>query len=98
MSDTAESLACLIWAIRAGDTTARGRVLERFAPWLRLMARLQTGAVGQGKFDPSDIAQQTLLEAGRGLPGFLGNTEPELLAWLRQILAHQLAHEVRRYR
>ena len=98
MSDSTESIAGLFRAIRDGDQAAQARILERFAPWLRLMARLQTGAAGQGKFDSSDIAQQTLLEACRGLPGFLGNTEPELLAWLRQILAHVLAHEVRRYR
>jgi RNA polymerase sigma-70 factor (ECF subfamily) len=42
--------------------------------------------------------QQTLLEAFRDLPKFRGSSEGELLAWLRQILAHVLAHEIRRYR
>ena len=45
-----------------------------------------------------DIVQQTLFEACRDLEQFRGQTEPELLAWLRQILAHVLAHEIRRYR
>jgi RNA polymerase sigma-70 factor, ECF subfamily len=98
MNDSTEHIFGLFQAIRDGDPAAQVRVLERFAPWLRLMARLQTGAAGQGKFDPSDIAQQTLLEACRDLPKFLGNTEQQLLAWLRQILAHVLAHELRRYR
>jgi RNA polymerase sigma-70 factor, ECF subfamily len=34
----------------------------------------------------------------RALPQFRGGTEKELTAWLRQILAHALAHEIRRYR
>ena len=51
----------------------------------------------RGEFDASDIVQQTLLEACRDLPQFRGGTEGELLAWLRQVLAHVLAHEFRRY-
>jgi RNA polymerase sigma-70 factor (ECF subfamily) len=39
-----------------------------------------------------------MLEACRALPQFRGRTEAELAAWLRQILAHVLAHEIRRYR
>jgi RNA polymerase sigma-70 factor (ECF subfamily) len=73
-------------------------VLQRYRPWLHIMARLQLGARFQGKFDASDIVQQTLLEACRDLPMFRGRTEAELLAWLRRILAHVLGHEIRRYR
>jgi RNA polymerase sigma-70 factor (ECF subfamily) len=72
--------------------------LLRFRPWLHLLARLQLGARFQGKFDASDVVQQTLLEACRDLPNFRGRTEAELLAWLRRILAHVLGHEMRRYR
>ena len=41
--------------------------------------------------------QQTLLEAIKAFPQFRGSTEAELTAWMRQILAHALAHEIRRY-
>jgi len=92
------NLPQLLSAQRDGDKGARAAVLEPFQPWLRLLARLQIDAEFQGKFDPSDIAQQTLLEAYRDLPKFRGQSEPELLAWLRQILAHVLAHEIRRHR
>jgi RNA polymerase sigma-70 factor (ECF subfamily) len=51
----------------------------------------------RGKFDPSDIVQQTLLEAVRAWPQFRGRTEAELAAWLRQILARVLTHEARHY-
>jgi RNA polymerase sigma-70 factor (ECF subfamily) len=92
------NLPQLLSAQRDGDEAARAAVLEPFQPWLRLLARLQIDAEFQGKFDPSDIAQQTMLEAYRDLPKFRGQSEPELLAWLRQILAHVLGHEIRRHR
>jgi RNA polymerase sigma-70 factor, ECF subfamily len=71
--------------------------LERYRSWLGLLARLQVEPRFRAKFDPSDIVQQTLLEAVRGWPRFRGNSEAELSAWLRQILAHVLAHEIRRF-
>jgi RNA polymerase sigma-70 factor (ECF subfamily) len=72
--------------------------LVRFRPWLDLIARLQVESCFRGKFDASDIVQQTLMEAWRASAQFRGKTEAERVAWLRQILARVLAHEVRRYR
>jgi RNA polymerase sigma-70 factor (ECF subfamily) len=87
----------LLEAIRRGDETAPGRLVQRYRAWLLLLAQLQLGRRLQGKFDASDVVQQALLEACRALPQFRGGTEGELQAWLRQILAHVLAHEVRNY-
>ena len=71
--------------------------LIRFRPWLTLLARTQVDHGYQGKFDASDLVQQTLIEAWKSAEQFRGKTEAERMAWLRQILAHVLAHEVRRY-
>jgi RNA polymerase sigma-70 factor (ECF subfamily) len=71
--------------------------LERYRDWLLLLARLQLDRRLQAKVAASDVVQITLLEAGRAFPQFRGGSEAELLAWLRGILAHVLAHEVRRY-
>jgi RNA polymerase sigma-70 factor (ECF subfamily) len=85
-------------ALRRNDPAARDLLVARYRSWLQLLARLQVESQFQGKFDASDLVQQTLLEACRDLSQFHGQTEAELLAWLRQILAHVLAHELRRYR
>ncbi len=72
--------------------------LARFRPWLSLIARMQVDSRLQGKFDTSDVVQQTLMEAWRSASKFRGSTDAERIAWLRKILAHVLAHEVRQYR
>lgn len=69
--------------------------LERYRSWLGFLARMQTGDRSPGRFSESDIVQQTMLEACRDLPQFRGKTEPELMAWLKKILAHVLAHRLR---
>jgi RNA polymerase sigma-70 factor (ECF subfamily) len=98
MPENSPASTRLLAALRQGDAAARGEILLGYQPWLQLLARMQIDTRFQGKVAASDIVQQTLLEACRDLPQFRGTTEPELLAWLRQILAHVLAHEIRRYR
>jgi RNA polymerase sigma-70 factor (ECF subfamily) len=41
--------------------------------------------------------QQTFLEAYRDFPHFAGQTEKELMAWLRRILVRNLADQVKRH-
>lgn len=71
---------------------------EVYRPWLNLLARLQLDSLFLGKFDASDIVQQTLLEAHRCRAQFRGNTPQQYRAWLRGILQNVVRHEVRRYR
>src|SRR5688572_15075563 len=92
------SFETLLDHARRGDAPAQGNLLRRFEPWLGLLARVQLESHFQAKFDASDVVQQALMEAVRAFPQFRGSTEAELTAWLRQILAHALAHEIRRYR
>jgi RNA polymerase sigma-70 factor (ECF subfamily) len=84
-------------APRPDDEPMPAAVLERHRIWLTLLARLQVDGRFRGKFDPSDVVQQTLLEAVRAWPQFRGRTEAELSAWLRRILARVLTHEARHY-
>jgi RNA polymerase sigma-70 factor (ECF subfamily) len=76
---------------------AHGRSLERYRAYLRFLAGLHFDARLSGKLDPSDVVQQTLLQAYEKLDQLRGQTEPELAAWLRRILANNLAEAVRQF-
>jgi len=71
--------------------------LNRFRSYLRFLARIQLGPRLQTKLDDSDLVQQTLLQAHRGMAQFRGASSQELAGWLRQILAHNLTHAIRDY-
>lgn len=87
----------LIRQAHAGDTDALGRLLGSYGNYLHLLARVQVDRRLQGKVDPADVVQETYLEAHRHFAVFRGQSESEIAAWLRQILAGIISNLVRRY-
>jgi RNA polymerase sigma-70 factor (ECF subfamily) len=87
----------LIRRCRKGEAPAREQLFDRYRHYLQVLARAQLGRHLRTKCDPSDIVQLTLLEAHRDFGEFQGSREPELLAWLRRILAHNLFNEARHF-
>jgi RNA polymerase sigma-70 factor (ECF subfamily) len=88
----------LVARARAGDEAARGRLLELYRNYLRLVARTLVSQPLQARLDASDLVQETFLKAYREFACFLGTTEHELVAWLRQILVRTVADQVKRHR
>jgi RNA polymerase sigma-70 factor (ECF subfamily) len=87
----------LLRLARKGDGEALGRLLELYRNYLTLLARLQVGRRLQSKVDAADLVQDTFLKAHNRFAQFRGETEAELIAWLRQILAWSAANLVRQY-
>jgi RNA polymerase sigma-70 factor (ECF subfamily) len=87
----------LIERARRDEAQARDRLLESFRNYLHLLARTSIDASLQGKADASDLVQETMLKAHQRFEQFRGRSEGELAAWLRQILARNLADLARRY-
>jgi RNA polymerase sigma-70 factor (ECF subfamily) len=71
--------------------------LEPYRNYLYLLARLQLDPGLRSILDPSDVVQQTLLKAQTGREQFRGQSEGELLAWLRTILARVLTDLARKH-
>jgi RNA polymerase sigma-70 factor (ECF subfamily) len=93
----APDLDALLVLARGGDAEALGRLLERYRHYLLLLCDLQIGRRLQSKAEAADVVQETFLEAYRDFGQFRGGGEGQLLAWLRQVLARNLANLVRHY-
>jgi RNA polymerase sigma-70 factor (ECF subfamily) len=95
-------LACLFSAWIVGLVTVSdqpstdGYALEKYREYLRLLASQQLAAKFRGKVDASGVVQETLWEAHRELERGAKVDSGARLAWLRRILANNLADEVRR--
>jgi RNA polymerase sigma-70 factor, ECF subfamily len=72
-----------------------GTDFERFRNYLRLLARMQLASRHAIQIDPSDMVQQTLLEAFQKREQFRGDNEAEWAGWLRAILARNVTDALR---
>jgi RNA polymerase sigma-70 factor (ECF subfamily) len=86
--DDNEELAALLADARKGDQQALADLLHRLRPLIRQRAQ---GRLGQGlgaRVDCSDIAQEVHIQAWRNFDQFRGESVPQLLSWLDQIVTH----------
>jgi RNA polymerase sigma-70 factor, ECF subfamily len=88
----------LIVQARGGSRSALGELAEHYRRYLQVLTARKLPADLQAKISPSDVVQDTLIDAFRGFGQFGGQTRFELRAWLRQILVHNLADVSRQYR
>src|SRR3954454_291249 len=96
-SGTGSSADALIGRARRGSKSGLGSLLEQYRNYLVVLATTQIEKRLQPRVSPSDVVQETMLRAHKNFAQFRGTTEPELLAWLRQILVNNLAHFVEQH-
>ncbi|HEV3082873.1 MAG TPA: sigma-70 family RNA polymerase sigma factor [Gemmataceae bacterium] len=85
-------------AAQVGSSEALGRLLDSCRQYLLLVANRECDSDLQAKFGPSDLVQESLLEAQRDFGQFHGRTEADVLAWLRRILLNNVANVREHYR
>jgi RNA polymerase sigma-70 factor, ECF subfamily len=87
------------WAERAanGDETARQRLLSFYRPSLRRMVAGRLDKRLAARVDPSDVVQETMIDADRKLAKFLRQPTVPLLVWLRKIAAERVIDIHRRH-
>ena len=85
-------------AARGGDRAALGQLFEELRSYLASKARTRLGVQLRVKVSPSDIVQETLMEAHRAFGRFQGTHRAELVVWLHGILQHRVRTAYRRYR
>lgn len=82
---------------RVASAADLGSVLQLYWNYLHLLAEAQLDRRLRVRCSPSDLVQETFLEAHRDFPRFRGRSEGEFLAWLRQILVNNLVSSARRH-
>jgi RNA polymerase sigma-70 factor (subfamily 1) len=85
-------------AARAGSREALGQAFEECRRYLLRIAEQKLDSELKAKGGASDLVQLTFLEGHRDFAQFHGDTEGELRAWLRRLLANNLASFTERYR
>ncbi|MFK8112461.1 MAG: sigma-70 family RNA polymerase sigma factor [Rubripirellula sp.] len=91
------NLRRMLMDAKGGDTESLGRLLQSYQNYLKLLARAQLDDKVRGRVSPSDVVQETMLEAHCDFAKFRGNSDGEFFAWLRKILVNNLARAVERH-
>jgi RNA polymerase sigma-70 factor (ECF subfamily) len=87
-----ERLSGLLAKARQGDQQQLGQLLQCYQSYLTVLASAHLDERLRTRVSPSDLVQEAMLGACRDFGQFRGCSEPELLAWLRQILINCLRH------
>ncbi|MEO1524151.1 MAG: sigma-70 family RNA polymerase sigma factor [Planctomycetota bacterium] len=88
----------MIEIARGGCDQTLGALLESYRPYFLKIAEDTMDSGLRPKLSPSDLVQGSLVIAAEKFHQFRGETDDELLNWLRTIFRNQLTDGVRRYR
>lgn len=93
-----DQIDALISRATHGDGMAIDSLLRHFRPYLRVLCGLRFPELYQRRDDASDIVQQTLFAASRGIEEFRGSSVEELEAWMLKLLERNALQSLRRHR
>jgi len=100
MDMAADQLGVFARVLAQSDTNrdaALASFIESFQTYLLLVADRELPEGVRAKVAPSDILQETYVEAQRAFKRFQGASDQELLAWLQQIVLNNARDAARQY-
>jgi RNA polymerase sigma-70 factor (ECF subfamily) len=92
--DKSQHIQNVLQKAKAGDAASVGELLAVYRDYLLGIAVARLDPRVRARCNPSDVVQETLMEAYRDFHQFRGGLEREFLAWIRQILSNNLARMV----
>jgi RNA polymerase sigma-70 factor (ECF subfamily) len=95
--ETMDNDAALLEAARRGDRSALERLLQTYRSRLRQAIALRLPLRLAARIDPSDIVQETLVEATRRFDQYLKSQQIAFYPWLRRLAADQLVLAQRKH-
>lgn len=98
MPEETSQIANWLQLARQGDESARNRLFAACRSFVAVVARVQLHRRLRTKVDPSDLVQQSMLEAHDGFADFQGSSPQDWLAWLKQIVQHNAIDLDKHYR
>ncbi len=87
----------LLASAKQEEGDALGQLLELYRNYLKILAASQINTRLQRRVSASDVVQETFLQAHRSFEQFRGQSVPEFMGWLRQILASRFAHMLEKH-
>lgn len=92
MAQATHDLERWLPAAREGSSEALGQALETCRGYLLAVAERELDAELRAKGGASDLVQQTFMEAQQDFGQFHGDSEGDLVAWLRRMLINNMAN------
>lgn len=90
MAETGSTTDELLRRALAGDEVALGALFARYHRQLRNMIRLRLDRRVVGRFDASDVLQETYLDVGRRFPEYAAAPTVTFYVWLRTLTGQRL--------
>ena len=93
----ADELSMLVERAAEGDEQAWQRLMSDHWPRLRRMVALRMDPRLQGRIDPSDVVQESYIDAARRLAEYAKNPAMPFFVWLRWLTGQKLMEQHRRH-
>lgn len=94
---TGDELDATLRRAAAGDSSARNLIFQQHRARLKRMISLRMDGRLAPRIDPSDIVQETLIEAAKQLSDYVQKPPLPFYPWLRRIAWRRLTDQFRRH-